>query len=380
MRETDLHSFRGPQVLANVSLRKPSLCGFAIVLSSCLFYGATPCRAQEAPSQDVAVAARQERARKESEKKPPHIYTEEDLRRPKILTADDEARLAAARKLPPPSAPAQAADSLDANADPTHLPLGDVARHYRNAKRLAEPAFHLPATQPAFASPVPPSEPHAIPHAPVVFSPALPRIMPVQPMTAMPPASAPVRRDPFSRRLSHIAPQASVAPPRLVAPFAPFAPFAPPAPTAVAPRAPAIRQVAPASNLKSAVPANNATPDLPPAASQIIIVRPGDSLWKISEQHLGRGSKWSELLAANPSIANPDILEVGAPLHVPTEIHRPRVTKVKVSAGDTLTKIAQAQYGRASYWRYIAQANPTVSDPNRIYEGQALVLPPCPDP
>jgi LysM repeat protein len=46
-----------------------------------------------------------------------------------------------------------------------------------------------------------------------------------------------------------------------------------------------------------------------------------------------------------------------------------------VQPGDTLSQIAQSQFGRASYAACITQANPTIHDPNRIYAGQVLLLP-----
>jgi len=49
--------------------------------------------------------------------------------------------------------------------------------------------------------------------------------------------------------------------------------------------------------------------------------------------------------------------------------------KVTVERGDTLSRIAQAKYGRVAAWRCIAQANPEIADANRIYEGQQLLLP-----
>ena len=64
MKQTDLSSFGSKQhVHTQVSLRKPLRCGFAILLCSCLLFGASKCRAQE--TQDAAEASRQERARKE---------------------------------------------------------------------------------------------------------------------------------------------------------------------------------------------------------------------------------------------------------------------------------------------------------------------------
>ena len=48
-----------------------------------------------------------------------------------------------------------------------------------------------------------------------------------------------------------------------------------------------------------------------------------------------------------------------------------------VAKGDTLSKIAKQFYGKASKWRAIHAANKdAVPDPDRIYPGQVLVIPP----
>jgi nucleoid-associated protein YgaU len=367
--KTDLSSSRKTHVHSRVCLRKTLRCGFAIVLCSCLFYGAQQCRAQEAQSPDVAEAARQERARREHEATPPHVYNDDDLRRVRILTPEDEARLEAARKLQSPPLQEPAPDTLDAAAG--QLPLGDIARLYRSAKQATEPAFHLPMDEPAFASPVQPVEPQP-PHAPMRLAPVSPRIAPTHPATPVAPAissSAPVHRvDPFSRRPARVAPPLPSAAPMPTLPSA----------------APSVKVAPPALAVKPSVPSaapsmKAATPVAPVAAVEsalrTVTVRPGDSLWKIAEENLGRGSRWREVLAANPSIANPDILEAGIKLALPVDVRAPRAGKVKVGVGDTLSKIAQTQYGRANYWRCIAQANPTVTDANRIFEGEELILP-----
>jgi nucleoid-associated protein YgaU len=107
-----------------------------------------------------------------------------------------------------------------------------------------------------------------------------------------------------------------------------------------------------------------------------IIVQPGDSLWKLAQQNLGRGSRWQELLAANPGIVDPTRLAAGTEIVVPAKITGLKSDlRVTVQSGDTLTKIAQVTYGRAAAWSCIAQANPEIADVNRIYEGQQLLLP-----
>jgi nucleoid-associated protein YgaU len=110
-----------------------------------------------------------------------------------------------------------------------------------------------------------------------------------------------------------------------------------------------------------------------------LTVQRGDSLWKLAQQTLGRGSRWHELLAANPGIVDPTQLAAGTKIVVPNDAStlkglKPN-TKIAVEKGDTLTKIARSQYRRATAWRCIVQANPEITDPNRIYEGQQLLLP-----
>jgi nucleoid-associated protein YgaU len=417
-----------------VSLGKPLRCGFTIVLCSCLLFGATHCRAQE--TQDVAKAAREERERREQAKNSKHVYTEEDLARTKILTPEDEERFAADRKEPigPSPADGQTQASLDASIDLPQLPLGDIARRYRDAKRAmqAPTAFHLPFDEPAFASPIAPV-PEPAPPRPT-FSPAHPNLLPAEPRAVVAPAvpsPAPLHRvDPFARRstpaapsvarvaptapasrpsVSHPAPApalpqrsvaANVATPKLGSPkFAPVptAPVVHPSIPRVAP-APEVRQPHLTTKFTSRefespkfAPAPAApgvvAPEIAPApavatapsALHTVTVQPGDSLWKLAQQNLGRGSRWHELLAANPGVVDPTHLAAGTRIVVPTETptlkHLKSDTKIAVQKGDTLSAIARANYGRAEAWRCIAQANPQIADANRIYEGQQLLLP-----
>jgi len=374
-----------------ISLRKPLRCGFTILLCSCLFAGAAECRsrlAQEA-AQGVAEAARQGRARKEA-KGTKHVYTEEDLRRAKILTADDEARVQARRELQPPPAEEQAQAPYDVDGQLAQLPLGDIARRYRNAKLAAEAPdpFHLPFDEPVFAAPVI-LVPTVAPPRPS-FSPVHPKVAPAHPNAVAAPAiagPAPLRRvDPFTRR------SVPPAPPTVsrVAPAAPQPLVAP----AIAPSsrlhtaAPAIAPPAPKSS--SSAPVERGAPKPNPATSiaplspirtklsskHTITIEPGDSLWKLSQEHLGRGSRWQELLAANPGIVDPARIAAGTEIVVPAKLTGLKSDlQVWVKQGDTLTKIAHRIYGHAAAWRCIAKANPEIADVNRIYAGQQLLLP-----
>src|SRR2546430_3172701 len=98
---------RSPTVgRSSASLR---LCLPGILIFSCVMIGVAPCSAQ-----DVARAARQQRTQKESEqKKSKHIYTEQDLRRARILTPEDRAHLEARKNqaAPPLAEKSQEADA-----------------------------------------------------------------------------------------------------------------------------------------------------------------------------------------------------------------------------------------------------------------------------
>ena len=50
-----------------------------------------------------------------------------------------------------------------------------------------------------------------------------------------------------------------------------------------------------------------------------------------------------------------------------------------VKKGDTLSKIAKTHYGSANAWKQIFEANrDTIDDPDRIFPGQVIKLPPKP--
>jgi LysM repeat protein len=402
-----------------VSLRQPLRCGFAIVLCSCLFFGAAQCRAQA--YQDVAEAARQQRARKDQTKKQKHVYTDEDLRRAKILTPEDEALIEAKRKQQVQPAEEQAQAPIDADTGLAQLPLGDIARRYRNAKMAAQSPdpFHLPFDEPIFAAPVI-SVPSLEPPLPD-FSPARPSVVHARPSpAAVAPAissTAPVQRldstislpnlarpgQSFSPAHPNLAPAhpnsvvaptiSSPAPLQRLDPFTPrFAPSAPPSVSRIAPfapqpkAAPAIAPWVPKSNAarpSASTGQPNVAPSIAPPSAlaktstlRTVVIQPGDSLWKLAQQNLGRGSRWQELLAANPSIVDPTRIAAGTEIVIPAKVTGLKSDlKVTVKQGDTLSSIARVTYGRAAAWRCIAQANPEIPDANRIYEGQQLLLP-----
>lgn len=112
-------------------------------------------------------------------------------------------------------------------------------------------------------------------------------------------------------------------------------------------------------------------------APRVIRVSPGDSLWKIAGRYLGDGNQWREIARANPEIADPNLIQVGQQIRLPGESDAVAAAgnQVRVQAGDSLWKLAQAQWGNGQAWSCIAESNPQIQDSSKIYPGQTLALP-----
>jgi nucleoid-associated protein YgaU len=343
MQRTDLVTpfALGPSLTSRRSKAFVRLSAPAILFASGAILFAAQCRAQsqsQTTDQDVAEAARQERARKDAQqKKSPHVYTEEDLKRAQILTPEDNAQVVA-RKNQQPTQPAEKSDqpsqqAVDAESLPTDAPLGDVARHYRQQKqsqKLQQSVdFHLPfADAPVLASPKPtvltspeqpvlssPKPPAFVSPKPRVFNLPKPLLQPPLQNTYKPlaprfaPYRPPLKRSPFERpkflapeptmasptrpsvELKRVVPSRSATVPKLSAPTRPLA----------GPTSPAKRPIAPRSSTQR----------------NVITVKRGDSLWKLAKQNLGSGLRWHELLSANPGILDPNRILAGSQIVLP---------------------------------------------------------------
>lgn len=367
-------------MFSSLSLRRqhaPSGAIAVLLLGSAFLACAPKLNAQstdtQQTSQDAAEAARQERARKQQSSGEHHVYTNEDLQRGKILTPKDQSRAAAAKQKPAPLLNTNPnTEQFDANSGKPKEPLGDVARRYRNLHRdkTYPSPFHLPTNQPEFAAPknfapLPEFKPRYQPRPPArnfeLVNPSAPANR--SPIVLAPPlSSSPMRRvDPFSRRPQPMPPVMAIRPnmPRSFA-----------------------QPNLPAPNLAPIARPNVSTAPhtaAPAVASNTIVVRTGDTLWTLSREHLGRGTRWLEIMAANPNLPDPTRLAPGTTLVLPSRVTTRQAKSmphsVTVQAGDTLSQIALSTYGYASAWKCIAQANPALSNPHLLTVGQSLALP-----
>jgi nucleoid-associated protein YgaU len=182
-----------------------------------------------------------------------------------------------------------------------------------------------------------------------------------------------------------IEPLAPLAPVQLAAPVAksvqPAAPVSAIRPAATSAVATPTQPVAPSATVSPVQP--NVVPPAPVPTQHTVSVQRGDSLWKLAQENLGSGNRWPELVAVNPGIVDPNRIRAGTSIHLPvpsplvrrSAASNTRTTTVKVRRGDTLWALAKSNLGRSSAWPCLAAANPSLSDPNRIYESQELLVP-----
>lgn len=127
-------------------------------------------------------------------------------------------------------------------------------------------------------------------------------------------------------------------------------------------------------------------------ATEHYTVKRGDSLWRIAEERLGDGTRYTELVDLNHDALNgrPDFLLPGTVLQVPTtndaaadEGNAAPADEYVVQPGDTLFGIAEQQLGDATAYPRIAEASEStrqtngahLTDPDVILPGWTLTIP-----
>lgn len=97
-------------------------------------------------------------------------------------------------------------------------------------------------------------------------------------------------------------------------------------------------------------------------------VKGGETLFSIAKKY---GVELKTLVKINPQIKNADVIEVGDKIAIPRRANGDMAVYT-VKQGDSLYKIGQ-KYNLTS--ESIANANPAITDPNRIYPGEKLAIP-----
>ncbi|MCL2534864.1 MAG: LysM peptidoglycan-binding domain-containing protein [Nocardiaceae bacterium] len=100
-------------------------------------------------------------------------------------------------------------------------------------------------------------------------------------------------------------------------------------------------------------------------ATERYTVKRGDSLWKIAEERLGDGARYTELVDLNEAVlgGRPDFLTPGTVLRVPVAAPTADDEYV-VQPGDTLSEIAEDELGNASDYPEIFDASRSTIQPD----------------
>lgn len=125
-----------------------------------------------------------------------------------------------------------------------------------------------------------------------------------------------------------------------------------------------------------------------PARTVPYTVKEDDSLWTIADAWFGDAGRWNLIAKANPLI-DPDRLKPGQVLRLPpknADRRQPERRRLSpnepntytIRSGDSLWRIAKAQYGDETKWSIIYDANRATigRDPAKLSVGTRLHIPP----
>jgi nucleoid-associated protein YgaU len=355
-----------------------------------------------AKAQDVAAAARAARDREASTHHATHVYTNEDLTAPEILTPEDQARFASARDVWEAPKGWQLADILPPDVEPAvppAPPLGDVARNIRVAKEIQRITVPTYVPTPTYASPARPraiegiSGNGATPSIPLFTNSAAPfvhggsTIAPAAPNAPATMHATPEMISHFSSATPtaplghsagmHAAPQASH--PAFHPGVAPMLSYSAARAFPHALSTPSATLAAPHASVQAAPHALvNAAPH---AAAQTPHAVPQVTVHAVPQAVVHAAPQAAVDAAIHASVhatvhATPSSMNHAAHLLKPVAPAANAVAgTVQIQPGQTLWRLATEYLGSGYRWHQIAELNPSLSDPTRIEAGTAIRMP-----
>jgi LysM repeat protein len=359
------------------------LIKFGGVVFCAMLVAAVPARAQ-----DVAAAARAERERQQTAQHATHVYTNEDLAAPQILTPEDQDRFASARTVWEPPKGWQLADILPPDVQPVAPPpppLGDVARSFRLAKDIQKMTVPSYVPTPTYASPVRSNTVNSLTGTGV--APGMPGVS----SSAAPVAhglSVGSVNAPHSAATQHAMPQviSNFGAPAVTAPFAHsavsgHATHAVPAGVLHSGAAPMISYEAARAFPKalSDGTATLAAPHVaghfaaPHAVTHSVTHAAAPSILQAAPHAIGHSSLLKPVAPAAPvaPVASASVAPVAHGASV-------AAGAVTIQPGQTLWHLASEYLGSGYKWHQIAELNPSLGDPTRIAAGTSIAMPAAP--
>ena len=342
-----------------------------------------------AGAQSLGELAEQQRAKKSGDScLAPRVLTEDDLKRPQILSGEERACLEAARKdtrEPGEMLPIHALELPLTPPPGGMLSLGEIARHYRALKELRD-AQRAAVVTPE-AAPLPSVLVASVPPAPrdntARFAAAVaelneakrPEMVPTEsaalPANLVPPPTGAPLGDiaRYYRGLSQARAAEAKRPEVLAArdvstehAALPGALAEPPASSAPLGDIARYYRLLKRSEERAAVPAPQA-PQIPVLAAPTFSTAPKADI-------------------APPRVVEPPKREAAETASAMRELPR-RAEPVtgmtlRIERGDCLWKLAAQHLGEGARWREIASVNPQITNPHRIFAGDSLRLPAIP--
>lgn len=99
------------------------------------------------------------------------------------------------------------------------------------------------------------------------------------------------------------------------------------------------------------------------------VVKPGESLWSIAEDHFGDGARYKDIAELNRDLlgTQPSFLEPGWVLKLPAPTDAAPAHVYTVQPNDTLSDIAHDKLGDADRWPEIYKASTTITQPGGVH-------------